>query len=154
MPTFPDLKYSTGYSYSVEPDVIRTDFFSRNSRQRKITSDRNDTFNVRIRVDDAGYTLFDTFIIDELENGSLTFDGPYFVGNNEKTGTLEIIGGTYSASYLVNDYWDISYSFELKNRDMSDEQSVYEVVNAYNGFDPLGGVLDALALLVNENNLT
>ena len=153
MPTFPDLKYGEGYSYTYSPQVIRTPYATRNSRQRVLVAQPNDVVSVKLRVDNTDLATLETFILDTLNNGADEFDGPYYTSDVVKTGTLQIVNGEYSIDYLANNYWDVSYSFEVKNRDMANEKGIYDLVNAFSGFQDLCGVLNALECMVNFNEL-
>ena len=153
MPTFPDLDYSQGYRYEINPDVLRTEYASRNSRQRFIIQNHDDLFTVSMKLDNADLSTFEDFVTDDLLNGSLTYDGPYFAGNVEKTGTLQIVDGLYDVNYLTNDYWDVSFQYELKDRDLTDEEGIYDLVNAFTDFDEVYAVFKALENMVNNNEL-
>ena len=153
MPTFPDLDYSEAYSYEISPDVLRTGFASLNSRQRLVIQSRNDLFNVSLKLTDSELSQFEGFVIVDLENGALTYDGPYFTGDVEKTGTLQIVDGLYSVNYLAVDYWEVSFQYELKDRDLTDEEGIYNLVNAFSGFNDTCQVFRALENAVNNNNL-
>lgn len=149
---YPDLCYSS-ISYNVTPSVIRTSYHTRNSRQRMLLVNRDDVFDVSARVTSTVLGEFETFITDEINNGADTFEGVYYDGDVERTGTLLIPNGEYEVSYVAPDIWDLSFTFEVQERDMEDAQNIYEVVNEYDGFDGLSEVLSALAITVNENTL-
>jgi len=154
MSTFPAIDYSfEGYGYTVTPDVKRTEYASRNSRQRLMRYQRDDLFTVTLRLDDADLDLLDTFVLTTINNGADTFTGPYFTSDVEYTGTLEIVDGKYEVRYLQNDFWSVSYSFYVKDRDLTEEQNIYESVIEYAGFDGMKAALDALEDCVNNNNL-
>lgn len=154
MPTFPNLDYSTdGYGYSVNPEVIQTSYSSGNTRQRKLMQKRDDIFSVSLRLTNSELATFENFVQADIEGGGLTFDAPYFDGDVERTGTAYIVNGNYSVNYLQNDYWQVSYDMEIKNRDMTGAQSIYEFVNEYSGFDGAKSLVDALEDCVNNNNL-
>lgn len=154
MPTFPDLDYSfDGYGYSVEPNLIHTTFSSGNTRQRKINAKRDDIFNVSLRLIGSDLVAFETFVKADIEGGGLTYDAPYFDGDVERTGTAYVVNGNYSVNYLHNDYWQVSYDMEIKDRDMTGAQNIYEFVNEYSGFEGAKSLLDALEDCVNNNNL-
>lgn len=149
---YPDLCYSS-ISYNVAPSVKRTPYHTRNSRQRMLLVNRDDVFDVSARVTSTVLGEFETFITDEINNGADTFEGTYYDGDVERTGTLLIPNGEYEVSYVAPDIWDLSFTFEVQERDMTDSQNIYEVVNEYDGFDELSEVLSALAITVNENTL-
>lgn len=152
MATFPNLCYYS-IGFGVQPEVIRTQYSSSNTRQRYMWKKRDDVFNVTLRLDTTDFTTLDNFIINDLNNGADTFTGPYYDSDVEKTGTLEIINGSYSANLLQPDLWEVSYSFEVKDRDMTDAEAVYGMITDNGGFDGLGDIFNALAIAVNENNL-
>lgn len=154
MATFPDLCYSrSGYGYKVSPLVVRTEYASSNTRQRLMRDSRDDAFTVSLRASGAELAEFETFVLDTLNNGADTFDGPYYTSDAESTGTLEISNGEYAVDYLAPDIFDISYIFEVKDRSLEDEQAIYELVNGFGGFDGLIELFDQLAITVNENTL-
>lgn len=153
MAAFPDLKYTEGYSYEYAPQVVRTPYATQNSRQRVLVGTPNDLVSVKLRLDNAELATLETFILDTINNGADEFDGPYYVSDAVKTGTLQIVDGEYSTGYLADDYWEVSYSFEVKNRDLTDEQNLYEVVNENGGFVGLVAIFDALENMVNNNEL-
>lgn len=152
---FPDICESS-ISYGSEPAIKRTTFHSKNTRQRLLRQKRDDMFSVSFQVTSTELGEFETFITTEIENGADTFTGPYYDGM-EQTGTLQIIDGQYSISYLSNDYWSLSYQFEVKGRDLSEQQNIYELVNEladeYTGPEEVFSVFDALSQLVNNNKL-
>ena len=156
MPTFPTFSRSytnEGYSYDVVPEVYRTQFYSGNSRQRKRFQKRDDIFNVRHVLTNAELVTFEAFVEDDLENGSLTYTGPYFTSDSEYTGTLEIIDGSYTCKFIPPDHWEVKYRFELKERDMTEEDAVYATVNSLGTISNTFDVISALAEMVNENTL-
>ena len=152
MATFPDICYYST-SFAVAPEVVRTQYHSFNTRQRQLWKKRDDLFSVTLRLDTVDFNTLDSFIINDLNNGADEFTGPYYDSDVESTGTLQIVDGTYSASLLAPDVWEISYTFEVKNRDMTDADSVYDLVNGNGGFDGLNDLFNALEILVNENIL-
>lgn len=154
MAAFPDLDYSEdGYSYTVAPMVLHSEFASMNTRQRLVMDGADTTFNVTLRLDDADLTTLNTFVIDTLNNGADTYTGPYFTYDVEQTGTLELINGEYTAEYLTNDYWKVSLSFNLKERDYSNEDAVYDLIEGVGGFADTAALLNALENTVNNNDL-
>ena len=155
MPTFPStLEYSEqGYSYTVAPDVLRTVFSTRNTRQRLLRTQRDDLFNVSIRTDNAGLAVFEAFVTDDIDNGADQFDGTYYVSDVEDTGTLEIVEGRYTVTYLADDQWDINYQFEVKGHDITWQTTLYDTVIEYGSFSLMGDILDALEDCVNNNDL-
>ncbi|MFW0776363.1 MAG: hypothetical protein ACN2B6_01405 [Rickettsiales bacterium] len=148
---FPDICESS-ISYGSEPDIVRTVYHSSNTRQRFIRKKRDDVFNVTYEVTSTELAEFESFITTEISNGADEFTGNYYDGA-EHTGTLQIINGEYNVSYIAQDYWSLSYSFEVKDRDLSDAESVYDFVNAAGGFENLSPLFNALEDLVNNNTL-
>ncbi len=152
---FPDICESS-ISYGNNPEVTRTVYHSSNTRQRFLRQKRDDRFNVSYEVTDAELSAFETFITTEINNGADTFTGPYYDGM-EHTGTIEIINGEYNVNYLDSGNWSLSYSFEVKDRDLTDAQNLYESINDL--ADELGtpeeifNLFDALSNLVNNNRL-
>jgi hypothetical protein len=152
---FPDICPSS-ISYGSSPEVKRTVYHTQNTRQRFLRQKRDDVFEVSYQVDNNELSDFETFITTEIDNGALTFTGPYYDGA-EHEGTCEIIDGTYSVSYIAQDVWSLSYSFEVKDRDLTDAQNLYELINViageYAGPEEVFNVFDALSQLVNNNKL-
>lgn len=153
MANFPSLDYSTDYSYSFSPDVIRTEYASANTRQRSLFGGSSYVFSVGHRLSNSELDTFETFVLETLNNGADEYTAPFYASDYLKTGTAQIIGGKYDTSYLTSDYWSVSYRFELKNRDFTDEANLYESVNALGGFESSYGILDALENMINNNNL-
>lgn len=152
MATFPtSLKYSAT-SYSVSPEVARTQFASGNTRQRMLRAKLDDMHSVSLRLDNAGLLALESFIDDTINGGADTYTGPFITDTAERTGTLELIDGTYQLQYVANDMWDCSFSFEVKNVDLSDHELIYDVVNEFGGFN-FSDFADALEQAVNFNNL-
>lgn len=154
MPTLPTFTRSytlDGYSYEVTPDVRRTQFYTGNSRQRYYYQNRNDIFNVRHVFSDSELATFESFVTDDLEGGSLQYTGPYFTSNAEYTGTLEMIDGAYTCELIPPNSWAVTYSFELKNRTLTEEANIYAVVNDLGTISNTELIVDLLAELVNQD---
>jgi hypothetical protein len=149
---FPDICESS-ISYALSPEIKRTVFHSSSTRQRFLRQKKTDVFNVSYEVTSSELGDFETFITTEIDNGADTFTGPYYDGADH-TGTIEILSGRYSVSYIAEDLWSLSYSFEVKDRDLSDAQNIYELVEEYAGFDELSPLFSALEDLVNNNRLS
>lgn len=142
------------YGWSSSPDTLRSEYASNNTRQRKLRKKRDDLFTVSLRLDDTELGTFETFVLTTINNGADTFTGPYFVNDSgEYTGTLEILNGVYDVKYEANDQWFVSFQFEVKDRDLTEEQNIYEVVNALSGFTGLYDLIAATEDAVNNNNL-
>ena len=148
---FPDLCYSS-ISYTINPEIKRTVYHSRNTRQRYLRAKRDDRYRINIQLDTDDLNLFEAFVVDEINNGADEFQGPYYDGL-DRTGTLQILNGQYEINYLAKDWWNLSYSFEIKDRDLTDAENIYNFVNDYGGFDGLSVLFDALEQLVNFNEL-
>lgn len=148
---FPDICESS-ISYGNNPDVTRTVYHSSNTRQRFLRQKRDDRFNVSYEVTDSELSAFEAFITTEISNGADAFTGPYYDGANH-TGTIEIINGEYNVNYLDSGNWSLSYSFEVKDRDLTDAEAVYDLVNGAGGPDDLPALFNALEDLVNNNTL-
>ena len=154
MATFPDLNYSqSGYKWSVEPIVRRTEFASRNTRQRLLMKTRDDLFSVTLKLTSDDLSVFETFVLITLNNGADEFTGPYWVNDVQKTGTLQIVDGKYEVTYLAPDYWQVSYDFYVKDRDMTDEEAIYDLVNGLTTFANLYDIIAATEQAVNYNEL-
>jgi hypothetical protein len=154
MPAFPSLTYSeSGYSYEVAPAVVRTEFASKTARQRKIYKKRDDIFSVSLRLSGAELATFEEFVRDDISNGADLFTAPYYASDVESSGDAYILNGQYRVNYVAPDIWDVFYSLEIKDRDMTDGENIYLVVQDLAGFDDLGAIFDALENMVNNNNL-
>lgn len=148
------LDYSeNGYGWSVSPEVKRTEYSSRNTRQRKLRTKRDDRFTISMQLDETELDTFETFVLDTLNGGADTYTGPYFVNDTEYTGTLQIVNGQYSVNYLSEDYWGVTFQMEIKDRDMTEELAIYTLVNALSGFAGLYDIMQATETAVNDNNL-
>lgn len=155
MATWPiELEYSEdGYSWEVTPDVTRTQYASNNTRQRKLRKNRDDTFTVSMRLDETELATFEEFVLTTLNNGADEYTGPYYTSDVLYTGTLQIVNGEYSVTYLTADYWQVSFKFEVKDRSMTEEAAAYALVNSYSGFAGLYDIIQATEDAVNNNNL-
>lgn len=152
--TYPSINFILdGYSCSVNPANVRTVFSSNNTRQRKRVEFRTDLFTVRHILTDADFATFESYISTTLDGGSLTDTMPYYVSDVELTGTGRVINGEYSASIIKPGLWDVSLQIEIEDRDLTEEQNVYETVNALGGFDSTKEWIDALEDMINNNNL-
>lgn len=154
MPDFPDFEYQeSGYSFESVTDTVLTEYVSRNTRVRRYLDNRDFNFNVSHQFTDAQFKEFKEFVLNDLSNGADTYTGPYFVSDVEKSGTLQIVNGEYSADYLTSNLWRVSYVFQLKDRDYTDEESIYDFINDFGGFDGLYELIKATEDAVNFNNL-
>lgn len=154
MADFPAFCYQqSGYGYSFSPVSVRTIFNSNNTRQRSLFGGEDDIFTVKLRLDSDELATFESFVSDTLNNGADTFTGPFYVSDVEEFGTMEIVGGNYSVAYLTVDYWEVSYSFALKDRDLTDAGNLYELVLALSGFDQLDALILATENAINYNYL-
>lgn len=150
---FPDLCYSS-ISYRVQPEIERTVFHSKNTRQRYLRQRHEPRYSVSVQLDSTKLGEFESFVTDEISNGADEFTGPYFDGL-EQSGTLQIVDGKYSVSYLAPNWWNLSYSFDVKDRNMDDAECIYDLVNDHGGFEQLQWMLDTyggfegVALLFN-----
>lgn len=154
MSTFPDLDYSTeGYGWTNEPDVIRTIYASKNTRNRYLFKNRDDKFSVTLKLTSDELSIFESFVLIDLNNGADEFTGTYFVGDSARTGTLQIENGVYNVSNLSPDFWSVSYNFYVRERTFADEEIIYEFVNEYNGFELFWDIMHATDLAINDNEL-
>lgn len=156
MPTFPTFTRDyaiDGYSFEVSPDVKRTQFYSGNSRQRYFFQNRNDIFNVNLVLSDSELETFEGFVTTDINYGADQYTGPYFTSDVEQTGTLELINGAYSCELIPPSHWKVGFSFELKNRTLTEENNIYDVVNDLGTISNTELVVDALADMVNNNTL-
>lgn len=153
MADFPDINYNQDYSFSFRPDVLRTEFSTKNTRQRLLFDNPDDLINIKIRANSADLATFEEFVLNTLDNGADTFNGPYYASDAEKTGTLEIVNGEYEVSYVQPDWWEIKYTAALKDRDLTDEENIYEMVQDQGGFDTYYDLIQATEDAINFNNL-
>lgn len=155
MATWPStLEYQTdGHGWTNEPVVQRTEFSSGNTRQRLVMLNRDDLFTATLQCDETQLAVFETFVLDTLNNGADTYTGPYYVSDTEYTGTIEIVDGQYSVEYLAEDLWSVQFSFYVKERDLTNEELLYELVNELSGFNGLYELIPVTEDAVNNNNL-
>jgi hypothetical protein len=95
----------------------------------------------------------ETYFNETLSKGSLTDVMPYYNSEVEYTGTGQIVNGRYSTRLAHNDLWDFTYTMEIIDRDLTEEQNIYEVINALSGFESSKLFFDALENMVNNNAL-
>lgn len=156
MPTFPtfDRAYAhDGYSYDVGHEVLHTEFFSGNTRQRKLFDNHNDVFSVSLVLSNAELVTFENFVTNDLDYGANTYTGPYFTSDVEYTGTLQMVDGAYDVELMMPNHWKVSFNFEVLDRDMSEEDNIYAAVNSLGTISNMDDVLSALADMVNNNTL-
>ena len=134
MPFPSELCYEQEYSYEVSPEVVHSSFISSNTRQRQMGNKRDDLHTVRIITDNTGFNDFERFVLTEQDNGADPFVGDYYVGGTLRQGSLRIVNGQYSARYLTDDFWQIDYSFEVRDRSLIQENIVYDDVVSVGGF--------------------
>lgn len=152
---FPDI-CETSISWSSGAEVQRTVFHSQNVRQRYLSQKRDDVFSVTYELTDSELAEFEAFYADEINNGADTFSGPYYDGE-ERTGTIEILNGEYSYNYIFPGLWNVTYEFEVKDRDLSDAQALYEGIESLESGvgseQDLYDLMVATAQAVNNNRL-
>lgn len=154
MPTLPTtVKYSDQYSYSVEPDVVRSEFSTKNTRQRKLSIKRDDVFTIRFDLNNSQLQDWEEFVEDDLSNGADLFTAPFYTSDVESTGSFYLVDGRYDVQHVANGSWNVTCQLELKGRTLTEEQNIYEVVEDYGTFDTVFNILEALEDMVNNNNL-
>lgn len=154
MSSLPDIKYTLeGYSYRVTPDTIRTEFYSGNTRQRALRKNRNDVFTVRHIVTNAQLSSLETFFQDTINNGADEFTAPYYVSDVEYSGSFLLLEGSYSSQNISPSYSSFSYNIEIQDRDMTNEEAIYDLVNALSGFESMYDLMQETEYAVNNNNL-
>jgi len=131
------------YSFSVNHSVSRTEYHSNNTRQRKRYENRNDIFSVSLMLNDEDLNEFEFDFQIKHDYGGNTFQAQYWVSDVPKTGTALLVSGSYQATLLADDIWNLSYTLEIIDRDMTDQQNVYEVVSTYTDFDAFASVINA-----------
>ena len=116
-----------GYSYSFEPEVLVTEFSTRNRRQRSLYQKRNTVFNVSEKLNITQLAEFEEWINVTLRNGADSFIGSYWDGDVERTGTLNIIDGYYTFDHQSSKDITVSYQIETQNRDMTQAAAIYQL---------------------------
>lgn len=152
--TFPTVNFITqGYAWEFDPVYVRTQYSSMNSRQRKHMRKNNDVFSCRHVLTNSDTETMETYFNETLSKGSLTDVMPYYNSEVEYTGTGQIVNGRYSTRLAHNDLWDFTYTMEIIDRDLTEEQNIYEAINALSGFESSKLFFDALENMVNNNAL-
>lgn len=152
MADFPDIEY-TLQNYTVEPMVRNTVYSSNNTRQRKMMTKRDDIFEISMRLDETELAVFETFALTTINGGEDTFNFDYYVGDVAQVGTGLLVNGEYQVSYVSNNNWDITCQIELKDRDLSQEEGIYNLINGLSGFETAYSLFDALEDMINNNTL-
>lgn len=146
------LKYSVE-SWSYSPTVLRTQYATNNTRQRQIIQDDDYLFNVSMSLNSDQLATFEEFVLNDLNQAADEYTGPYYTSDVEYTGTLQPTGDSYTANHLGVGHWNVSYSFNLKNRDMTNEDNAYALINEFGGFDTgLNELMDALEIALNTSD--
>lgn len=155
MPTLPvTVEYSQeGYGYEIAPAVVRTEFASRNTRQRRLMNKRDDIFTVNFRLTNSELQDWEEFVRDEIAGGGDTFTAPYYTSDVEYTGTFYLVDGLYDVSYVSIGFWNVACKLELKGRALTEEQNIYELIEDIGTFDDAYALFDALEDMINNNNL-
>jgi hypothetical protein len=156
MPTFPTFtrSYSTeGYTYEVGHEVVRTQFHTGNSRQRKLFENHDDRFSASLILSDSELETFESFVKTDLDYGASTYTGPYFTSDAEYTGTIEMVDGAYTADLVPPESWKVSFNFIVKDRDMTEENTIYDTVISLGSISNTYNVISALEDMVNNNTL-
>lgn len=152
-PSFTRPYLIEGYSYSPSYAVKTTVFNTKNTRRRKTHINNDVVFSVQLMLSDSELATFEDYVRDDINYGSSDFTGPYYTSDVEYTGTLHIINGEYSAELVPPNSWRVSYNMLLRERDMSEEENIYDTVIGLGTFQNAEDVLSALAIMVNENTL-
>lgn len=136
--TYDQIAKAVSLSWKFEPSVTQTRYSSGNIRQRKLFANSRYVFDITLRLTDSEFATFESFVINNLKNGANYFNGTYAVSDLTETGKCRIIDGQYNAQYIKNDWWNVSYSFEVIDIDLSNHLNVYTLVNSASGFNAWG----------------
>lgn len=150
-PSFTRSYLIDGYSYAPQYEVNSYTFHSKNTRRRKTHTDNDVVFNVGLVLSNAEFETFESYVQNDLSFGADDFTGPYFTSDVKYTGTLHIINGEYEAELVSPNYWRVSYQFLLRDRDMTQEEAIYDDIIALGTFANARNVINLLAELVNED---
>jgi hypothetical protein len=116
-----------GYSYSFEPDVLVTEYSTRNRRQRALYTKTETVFNVSERLNLSELANFEHWVNVTLSNGADEFTGSYWDGDIEKTASLRIVDGYYTFEHGSQNDVLVSYQIDLQYRDMTDAGNIYDL---------------------------
>lgn len=154
MADFPNFDFLVdGYRFEVNPDNEQTEFYSLNTRLRAMRKNRDTPFSVSMHLTNAELSTFETFVSDTISNGADSFTVNYWEHDSESTGTGRIVDGNYNVQYLGPDNWKVSFTLEILDRDLTDHEAIYDLVNAASGFETLYDLMLATEDAVNNNNL-
>jgi hypothetical protein len=139
-----------GHGYGSNPLVNRQRSVTGYQRQRAKQKNRDDVFNVTLSLTNSQLTTFKTFSKANPD----TFIGPYFDCDVAQTGTLRIVGGNYSVAQQPPNYWLVSFTLEVIDRNHAIASDVYDLAIAMGAaFLDLGPITTALEIAVNESDL-
>lgn len=152
MPSWPSIPaWRVGVSLQVDPVLRSKQPGYRN--QRRAFDRRNDVMSVQLLLTVAEFATFETFVQTTLNQGADQFTGPYYDGAGyNAAGTLQIVGGDYTATW-DGSFYTVSAQIQVFNRQDPEPEVpafLYTIDYPISQWSPL---MDALAILVNENDL-
>jgi len=146
MPDFPFNSQRSSISYSVVPDIVRTRFDSKRSRQRAIRQNRNDIYSISLELTTDEFGQFESFIKDDLSNGQELITNYEITHYAEQFEDCYLVGGRYSATYSHHENtWNVDYQIKVINKSLDIHQAVYDAVEDAGGFDQASSVLALIA---------
>lgn len=122
------------YSYSFDPVTLSSEYATKNYRQRALYVNPDTIFNVTESLTASEFASFQAFV-DGLDYGANSFTANYFDGGLERTATGYIVRGEYSYVYNSPNEIEVSYQLEIRNRDLTSGQTLYDIFVAGVPFD-------------------
>lgn len=120
--------------------------------QRRVTDRRNDILSVALSLTAAEFTAFETFVQTDLNQGADQFTGPYYDGAGYQTGTVQLVGGSYTATWNGT-HFDVAAQLQVFGRTDPRQEDIAAALTYDTTIENLFTVFDALENAVNNNNL-
>lgn len=145
--------YQVGnYTYTFGPDVNVSEYSDRNIRQRAKWDNRDTIFNVAELLTETTLGDFEYWVNETLNGGVDSYTGAYWDADVQKSATMEIVGGLYSFQYNSPNDIQVSYQIEVRDRDLTDAQNLYEYAEGGGDLSPT--FAQAIEDAVNNNDFS
>ena len=92
--------------------------------QRRAFDRRNDVCDVALSLTAAEFAAFESFVQTDLHQGCDRFTGPFYDGAGYQTGTVQLVGGNYTAIWNGT-HFDVSAQVQIFNRRDPDTDALF-----------------------------
>lgn len=123
--------------YSIKPinyiDVSENS--SGSSRQRRTVSCDDILITCSMILNNSEFSQFTDFFYDTVKTGE-EFTGPYYDGSGEqRTGTMEFVGGSYQAVHLTPQQQRVTVDIRVKDRTQQYESDISDLLDGTISFE-------------------